>query len=179
MFGHQEVNRTAKGKFPPNIYLVNVNKSAVFCGFIPIYWRNSNKKLKNYIFSGQNIPRCTKMKFSINDFFSKCDQIHSFLRIWSHLLKKFLTENFIFVQYLFSDWIRKYQSKWSYGIVLAQSVFTCSNSTSETTEKCMKSVQVENKTPEQRQWSRSDVLNSNNEQILPILLVFSLLTLDK
>ena len=34
-----------------------------------------------------------KMKFSINDFFSKCDQI---LRIWSHLLKKSLMENFIF-----------------------------------------------------------------------------------
>ena len=31
-----------------------------------------------------------KMKFSIEDFFSKCDQIRSFLRIWSHLLKKIL-----------------------------------------------------------------------------------------
>ena len=29
-----------------------------------------------------------KMKFSIKDFFSTCDQIRSFLRIWSHLLKK-------------------------------------------------------------------------------------------
>ena len=28
------------------------------------------------------------MKFSIQDFFSKCDQIRSKLRIWSHLLKK-------------------------------------------------------------------------------------------
>ena len=37
-----------------------------------------------------------KMKFSITDFFSKCDQIHSKLRIWSHLLKKSVTENFIF-----------------------------------------------------------------------------------
>ena len=37
-----------------------------------------------------------KMKFSIKGFFSKCDQIRSFLRIWSHLLKKFLMENFIF-----------------------------------------------------------------------------------
>ena len=37
-----------------------------------------------------------KIKFSIKDFFSKCDQIHSFLRIWSHLLKKSLMENFIF-----------------------------------------------------------------------------------
>ena len=36
------------------------------------------------------------MKFSIKDFFSKCDQIRSFLRIWSHLLKKSLIENFIF-----------------------------------------------------------------------------------
>ena len=31
-----------------------------------------------------------EMKFSIKDFFSKCDQIRSFLRIWSHLLKKIL-----------------------------------------------------------------------------------------
>ena len=37
-----------------------------------------------------------KMKISIMDFFSKCDQIRSFLRIWSHLLKKSLTENIIF-----------------------------------------------------------------------------------
>ena len=32
----------------------------------------------------------------VKDFFSKCDQIYSFLRIWSHLLKKSLMENFIF-----------------------------------------------------------------------------------
>ena len=36
------------------------------------------------------------MEFSIKDFFRKCDQIRSFLRIWSHLLKKSLMENFIF-----------------------------------------------------------------------------------
>ena len=36
------------------------------------------------------------MKFSINDFFSKCDQIRRKLWIWSHLLKKSLIENFIF-----------------------------------------------------------------------------------
>ena len=36
------------------------------------------------------------MKFSIKEFFSKCDQIFSFLRICSHLLEKSLTENFIF-----------------------------------------------------------------------------------
>ena len=37
-----------------------------------------------------------KIKFSIEDFPSKCDQIRSFLRIWSQLLKIFLMENFIF-----------------------------------------------------------------------------------
>ena len=40
--------------------------------------------------------RITARKFSIKDFFSKCDQIRSKLRIWSHLMKKFLMENFIF-----------------------------------------------------------------------------------
>ena len=37
-----------------------------------------------------------KAKFSIKDFFSKCDQIRRKLRIWSHLLQKSLMENFIF-----------------------------------------------------------------------------------
>ena len=37
-----------------------------------------------------------KMKFFIKDFFSKADQIRSFLRIWSNLLKKSLMENLIF-----------------------------------------------------------------------------------
>ena len=37
-----------------------------------------------------------KMKFLIKDFSSKCDQIRSFLQIWSQLLKRFLTGNFIF-----------------------------------------------------------------------------------
>ena len=36
-----------------------------------------------------------KMKFSIKDFFSKCDQIPRKLGIWSHLPKKPLMENFI------------------------------------------------------------------------------------
>ena len=36
------------------------------------------------------------MKFSVKDFFSKCDEIRSFLRIWSYLLKKSLLESSIF-----------------------------------------------------------------------------------
>ena len=35
------------------------------------------------------------MQFSIKDFLSKCNQIRWELRIWSHLLKKSLMENFI------------------------------------------------------------------------------------
>ena len=38
-----------------------------------------------------------KMKFSIKNFFSKCDQIRSFLRIWSHLLKKSVIEKNYFL----------------------------------------------------------------------------------
>ena len=36
------------------------------------------------------------MKFSIKDFFCKCDEIRRKLQIWSHVLKKSLMENFIF-----------------------------------------------------------------------------------
>ena len=36
------------------------------------------------------------MKFSIKDFFSKFDKIRRKKRIWSHLLKTSLMENFIF-----------------------------------------------------------------------------------
>ena len=44
-----------------------------------------------------------KMKFSIKDFFSKCHQIRRKLRIWSHLLKKSLIENFIFCTVCFRN----------------------------------------------------------------------------
>ena len=37
-----------------------------------------------------------KKKVAIEDFFSKCDEIHRELRIWSHLLKKSLIESFVF-----------------------------------------------------------------------------------
>ena len=39
------------------------------------------------------------------DFFSKCDQIHSFLRIWSHLMKKSFMENFIFCAVLVVEFL--------------------------------------------------------------------------
>ena len=52
------------------------------------------------IYSKKDCSACVstaqKMKFSIKNFFSKCDQIRRKLQIWSHLLKKYLQENFIF-----------------------------------------------------------------------------------
>ena len=39
-----------------------------------------------------------KTKFSIKDFFSKCDQIRRKLLIWPHSLEKCLLENFIFCE---------------------------------------------------------------------------------
>ena len=37
-----------------------------------------------------------KINIFVKDFFSKCDQIPTKLRIWSHLLKNSFTENDIF-----------------------------------------------------------------------------------
>ena len=51
------------------------------------------------------------MKFSINDFFNKCDQIRSFLWIWPRLLKKSLMENFIFCAVLVNPQQDYYQRK--------------------------------------------------------------------
>ena len=49
-----------------------------------------------------------KMKFSIKDYFSKCDQIRSVLRIWSHLLKKSLMEKLIFCAVNLLGFIREW-----------------------------------------------------------------------
>ena len=51
-------------------YLPKQNTSGVLNSFFSKKIRKKREK------------HCTKMKFSIKDFFSKCDQIHSFLRIW-------------------------------------------------------------------------------------------------
>ena len=48
------------------------------------------------------------MKFSIKDYFSKCDRIRSVLRIWSHLLKKSLMENFLFCAVNLLGFIREW-----------------------------------------------------------------------
>ena len=50
------------------------------------------------------------MKSSIKDFSSKCDQIRRKVRIWSHLLKKSLMQNFIFCEVLF-EMLNQYKAE--------------------------------------------------------------------
>ena len=64
------------------------------------FYTRATLEFNGLIFIGNGTPSTAitaqKMKFSIKDFFSKCEQIHRKLRIWSHFLKKSLMENFIF-----------------------------------------------------------------------------------
>ena len=61
---------------------------------IPIYCGNNAVSLIKLSMQASFTEQ--QIKFSIKDFFSKCDQIRSFLQIWSCLLKEALIENFIF-----------------------------------------------------------------------------------
>ena len=59
---------------------------------------NHNEALYILLKSPSYLYRCIteqKMKFSIKDFFSKCDEIRRKLWIWLHLRKKSSMENFI------------------------------------------------------------------------------------
>ena len=58
---------------------------------------NETQQYSYFLDHLNHAPTAQKMKFSIKDFFSKYEQIRRKLRIWSHLLKKSLMENFIFL----------------------------------------------------------------------------------
>ena len=62
-----------------------------------IYINVLNINLNSFKLTINNVQ---KMKFYIEDFLSKCDQIRRKLRIWSHLLKKSLMETSFFVKCL-------------------------------------------------------------------------------
>ena len=85
-----------------------------------------------------------KMKFSIKDFFNKCDQLRRKLRIWSHLLMKFLMENFIFVQFYVNRTWNLSNDKGKYFklcLKLTHLRFTCWRTTMEASKQCLKSLQ--------------------------------------
>ena len=83
-----------KNTFDPRVYfLVHENGNATSL--------RTENRINIYIsrIFGEILKKHTlqqKKKFSMKDFFSKCDQIRSFLRSCSHFLKKSLTENFSF-----------------------------------------------------------------------------------
>ena len=63
-----------------------------------------------------------KMKFSIKNFCSKCDQICRKPRIWSHLPNKSLMEKFIFCEVQIETHNFKDQPKFNNQITLVKSV---------------------------------------------------------
>ena len=76
-----------------------------FCAVREIYFTSNDSQVKKftYVYFLEKIfttiliqITAQKMKFSIKDFFSKCDQIRRKLRIWTNLLKKPWMENLIF-----------------------------------------------------------------------------------
>ena len=86
-------------------------------------FKNASSRMQSHL--------AQKMKFSIKDFFSKYDQIRSFLRIWSHFLKKSLMENLILCAVLISSTQAP-----------THVTFICSNSAIKKLEKCVKYVQI-------------------------------------
>ena len=63
--------------------------------WIQIIFSNASKIVM--IATSRPLALNKKLKFSVKNFSSKCDRISIFLQIFSHLLKKSLTENFIFL----------------------------------------------------------------------------------
>ena len=92
-------------------YHLSLERMILFFNMPHEYQITSNEKwISTMIFvlttTGSHIAH--KIKFFINDFFSKYDQIHSFLRIWSHLLKKSFVKIFIFRAVLMFESIKVY-----------------------------------------------------------------------
>ena len=96
---HDKIVLLAKTKL--NTIGVSISKALIDLIISHDEFVSVNNMLKEYDDMKEKIKNSNniiaqKMKFSIKDFFSKCDQIRSFLRIQSHLLKKSLMENFVF-----------------------------------------------------------------------------------
>ena len=74
-------------------------KLSLYSRVYPFFKKLTNPSLaffNNSLSSAFSSNTAQKMKVSIKDFPSKCDQIRRKLQVCSHLLKKSLMENFIF-----------------------------------------------------------------------------------
>ena len=129
------------GKREKNMKKKKFLQTKIFRNVIEMQLKNHESSSKE-----QNAYDCStaqKIKLSVSNFFRKCDEIRSFLRIWSHLLKKSLMKNFIFctVQFLLPNLDFKLRSKMyifyhsQFNIVITtQPAITCSKLTIETIE---------------------------------------------
>ena len=101
-----------------------------------------------------------KMKFFIMDFFNKCNQSCWKLKVWSHLLKKSLIENFTLLYNVTTQKgvFRTLSSPCPAGIYL----LNVNNRNTRTRYEICSKLTI--KTPERRQWGRSNVFIVNFEQ---------------
>ena len=95
-------------------------KKIIWCNFqqclLQDLWEFSYKQLLLY--------HRKKIKFSIKGFSSTCDQIHILLRFWSHLLQKFLMENFIFcIVYVLTGVV--YYLNWDFWKTVIPTLLSC------------------------------------------------------
>ena len=95
-------------------------KKIIWCNFqqwlLQDLWEFSYKQLL--------LHHRKKIKFSIKGFSSTCDQIHILLRFWSHLLQKFLMENFIFcIVYVLTGVV--YYLNWDFWKTVIPTLLSC------------------------------------------------------
>ena len=74
------------------VFIIVLKRNLLLHQFVPRKPCNHHTDCRNLV--AQFIAQ--KMKFPIKDLSSECEHIRRFLRIWSYLLKKSLTKNFIF-----------------------------------------------------------------------------------
>ena len=98
--------RFSRWSFKTLSHVLNTNgflpgKSLVNCCWVWIWAFDSKYSSMIFILSSAVYCAAKNMKFSVKDFFSKCNQICRKQRIWSHLLKKSLMQNFIIFVHCF------------------------------------------------------------------------------
>ena len=99
-----------------------------------------------------------KWSFPLRFFFSKCDQILSFLPIWSHLLKKSLMENFFICAVNSETALKKSSSPAGIYLLVNNKVNKVNNKVSKvnnrnTRTRCEMCSKLKIKTAERRQWN--------------------------
>ena len=96
-----------------------------------------------YRFYDEGLTLHKRQSFAWRIIFSSCDHIRSILRIWSHLLKKSLMQNFIFLCVIDFSWENCGRRFWIYwfsftNIPPEESIDICTNTLSEGLSKICK-----------------------------------------